>query len=273
MNAFLIINADDFGLTPGVNRGIVRAFQRGVLTSATLMANGLAWREAVAAARANPGLGVGVHLTLTALEPVLPPQQVPSLVDGSGCFRRQFWRAPLWKTEQVRAEWRAQISRLVEAGLEPTHLDSHHHVHLWPPLVRVAWQLAREFSIPAIRVLSPAGMDYMDVSRRERLLVRWAWRWARKAGALVPHTVAGLEGVGYPRAFIEAYLADLGPGIHELFCHPGLAGDSKLVRISSLTHGRQRELAIICSPWLRRLLVQYGVELVNYNIFWEVDAD
>lgn len=273
MTVYLIINADDFGLTPGINQGIVRAFQRGVLTSATLMANGLAWQEAVALAKANPGLGVGAHLTLTALKPVLPPERVPSLVDRQGRFRRKFWRAPLWQIAQVKAEWRAQIARLVEAGLTPTHLDSHHHVHLWPPLVDVAWQLAGEFGIPAIRALSPQGMEYMDVDRWQRLLASRGWRRAQKAGAAAPHTVAGLEGVGYPRAFIECYLAQLEPGIHELFCHPGLAGDGKLVAISSLAEGRQKELNILCSPWLRDLLTEYGVELANYNIFGEGDVN
>ncbi len=178
MSTLLIINADDFGLTPGINRGILRAFTRGALTSATIMANGTAWREAVESARSHPGLGVGVHLNLTSLRPVLPPEQVPSLVDKKGKFRRQFWRLGFVSKAQVRLEWRAQIRRLVDAGLKPTHLDSHHHVHLWGGLVDVAWELATEFAIPAMRAVSPLGLEYMDVGGTERFLARRGWRRA-----------------------------------------------------------------------------------------------
>ena len=266
MSTFLIINADDFGLTPGINRGILRAFTRGALTSATIMANGTAWQQAVDSARSHPGLGVGVHLNLTSLRPVLSPEEVPSLVDKKGNFRRQFWRLSLVNKEQVKSEWRAQIKRLVNAGLKPTHLDSHHHVHLWGGLVDVAWDLAEEFSIPAMRAVSPLGLEYMDVSRMERMLAHRGWRRAQKIGAAMPDSVAGLEEVGYARAFLEAYMAELSPGVHELFCHPGVPGDSKLVSISSLTDNRVKEMNILCSSWFQEILTEFQVEPTTYGI-------
>ena len=265
----LIINADDFGLTEGVNRGVIRAHREGVLTSATLMAGGLAWREAVALAAAQPSLGVGVHLTLTALQPVLPPEQVPSLVDRSGRFRRQFWRAPLLPPGQVEAEWRAQILRLLEAGLKPTHLDSHHHIHLWPPFTAIICRLARELGIPGVRMISPESFRAMTAPRYQRALAARAWHRARKFALARPATVAPLEMVGRSREDFAAYLAGLCPGVHELYCHPGSPGDSSLASLSSLTEKRAREGELLLAPWLANSLTLAGVVPASYKIFAE----
>lgn len=265
----LIINADDFGLTSGVNRGIMRAHGEGVLTSATLMAGGLAWREAVELSRTNPSLGVGVHLTLTALKPVLPPGQVPSLVDSQGKFRRQLWRAPLWRRREVEREWRAQILRLLETGLNPTHLDSHHHTHLWPGLIKVIEKLAREFGIPAVRFISPESFQIMGIGGLERRIAGVSWLKAQKLALALPDTVAGIEAFPGNREGMSVYLSRLQPGVHELYCHPGSSGDLELAKISSLTEGRVGETELICAPWFREVLADYGISLVNYTHFWE----
>lgn len=264
----LIINADDFGLTTGVNRAIIQAHQGGVLTSATLMAGGLAWREAVELSTANPGLGVGIHLTLTALRPVLPPEQVPSLVDRQGRFRRQLWRAPLWRKAEVEREWRAQIQRLLAAGLQPTHLDSHHHVHLWPGLTDVAAGLAREFGIPALRLISPESFRLMGIGGLERQIAAISWR--RGQGVLArAETVAGLEAFPGEREGIAGYLRRLQPGTHELFCHPGSPGDEDLAAISSLTEKRAQETELLCSQWFQEILAEERISLVNYSYLGE----
>lgn len=266
---YLIINADDFGLTSGINRAIIRAHQRGALTSATLMAGGLAWREAVELSKAHPGLGVGIHLTLTALRPVLPPEQVPSLVDGQGRFRRQFWRAPLWRKAEVEREWRAQIRRLTEAGLKPTHLDSHHHVHLWPGLSDVVARLAREFGIPALRLISPESFRIMGIRGLERRIAAVSWRQGQGLGLARPETVAGLEAFPGNREGLAGYVQGLAPGVHELFCHPGSSGDEELAAISSLTEKRVRETELLCSRWFEEILAEQGISLVNYSYLGE----
>lgn len=263
----LIINADDFGLTPGVNHAVIRAHRDGVLTSATLMAGGLAWQEAVELSKANPSLGVGVHLTLTALRPVLTPQRVPSLVDGNGKFRRQFWRAPLWRVAEVEMEWRAQIQRLVDAGLSPTHLDSHHHTHLWPGLTKVIARLAEEFGIPAARFISPESFRIMGVKGLERRIAIMSWRLAQGLDLAKPDTVVGIEVFPKDREGMALYLAMLGPGVHELFCHPGSANDVPLARISSLTEKRHAETELLTAPWLRDVLVDADINLVDYSYF------
>ncbi|MTI96845.1 MAG: ChbG/HpnK family deacetylase [Firmicutes bacterium] len=249
----LIINADDFGLTQGVNRAIIQAHQCGALTSATLMANGLAWHQAVELAREHPRLGVGVHLTLTALAPVLPPEQLPSLVNREGRFRKNFLRLLVANKSQVRAEWHAQLSRLIGAGLKPTHVDSHHHVHLLPGLLPVAIDLAREFGIGAIRMISPRSMTLMGVGGIERLLASLSWRQSAM-GLLRPDTVIGLETVAPEH--LPRFIKELGPGVHEFFCHPGVHADHELENISSLTAKRVRELELLCSAQLAAAISQ-----------------
>ncbi len=134
----LIVNADDYGHTPGVARGIRQAHASGIVTSTTAMMNrpGVE-KELQEAARACPDLGLGVHLVLTAGSPVLPPRQIPTLVDADGRFFRQGEleaRLEAVNPEEARAEWRAQIEKFCAAlGHPPDHLDSHHHTSYWTP--------------------------------------------------------------------------------------------------------------------------------------------
>jgi hypothetical protein len=267
----LIINADDFGLTQGINAAVVQAHKNGVLTSATLMAGGLAWQEAVKLARETPTLGVGVHLTLSALAPVLPPEEVPSLVDSRGRFRKEFWRAPLWKKDEVKKEWRAQIARLLGAGLHPTHLDSHHHTHLWPGLTGLVSELAAEFGIPALRAFGPDSLRLMGIGKLtlESPIVAASWRRVQKISQAKPTTVAAMEALPGTYQGLFRYLSQLGPGVHELYSHPGRAKDHDLTGISSLTDKRAVELEILCSDWLRQVLQEFRVELSSYKIFSE----
>ncbi|RJQ45728.1 MAG: ChbG/HpnK family deacetylase, partial [Gaiellales bacterium] len=135
----LIINADDFGLSSGVNRGIIECHEAETVTSTTLMAQGAAAEEAAVLAVEHPRLGVGVHLNLTSGRPVLPADRVPSLVDRAGLFPGRS-RALLWlttgrtRTAHLEAEIAAQIERCRSLGVEPTHVDSHHHLHAHPRL-------------------------------------------------------------------------------------------------------------------------------------------
>lgn len=266
----LIVNGDDFGLTDGVNRAIILAHKKGILTSATLMAAGLAWREAVELAKATPTLAVGVHLTLTALGPVLPASQVPSLTDGEGRFRRKLLKVPWLDRDEVESEWRAQIQRLVEAGLRPTHLDSHHHVHLLPPLMTIACRLAEEYGIRGVRAISPGSFKMMRAPLWQQMLAKASWQRA----ALYPHgtpaTVTAIEAIG--KDLFAKYLQKLGPGIHELYTHPGSGGDDELAKISSLAASRLEETELLCSNALRDALSSAGVALVNYKIFCEEEA-
>ncbi len=153
----LIVNADDFGLTEAVNKGIVEAHVRGIVTSTTIMANGRAFDAAVSTSRRVPGLGIGVHLNLTAGEPVAPARNIPSLVDR---HERLHWSpgrllralvARKVNLAEIETELRAQITKVFGAGIRPTHLDGHKHVHLLPGVSQIVIRVAQEFSITAIR--------------------------------------------------------------------------------------------------------------------------
>lgn len=263
----LIVNGDDFGLTKGVNSAIILAHRRGILTSATIMAGGHAWQEAVQLAIKTPTLGVGVHLTLTALAPVLPPGLVPSLIDEKGNFRRQLLKAPWLDRAQIEAEWRGQIQRLLAAGLQPTHLDSHHHIHLLPPLMAIACRLAQEFGIASVRAISPSSFKLMKAPFWQKLLAAESWKRAATFTINTPKTVVALEAITKSKGGFASYLENIGPGIHELYSHPGSSEDFLLDSISSLSGKRSDETELLCSEELRALLETKGIGLVNYNSF------
>ncbi len=143
-----MINADDFGLLPEVNRAVIEVFRAGSLTSATLMVNAAGTDEAVDLARRHPGLAVGLHFTLTQGRPVSAPDRVPSLVDAEGVFwrRTDFERRLLCgriRREDVARELNAQLTAFRATGLPISHIDSHHHVHMFPPVFGAALAAAR----------------------------------------------------------------------------------------------------------------------------------
>jgi chitin disaccharide deacetylase len=154
----LIVNADDLGWTEGVNRGIAESHRNGIVSSASLLANGSAFESGVTLALTTASLGVGVHLNLSDGEPTAPPETVPSLLDKHGRFSGgpEILLARLIRRtlhpEEVMCEWNAQIEKILAAGINPTHLDGHKHVHMLPGLFAVALQLAKQHGIPAVRV-------------------------------------------------------------------------------------------------------------------------
>jgi len=157
----LIVNADDFGVSPGVNRAVIAAYQKGRLDSASLVINAAYAEEALALARAHPGLKVGLHLNLTAQmgqKPVAPPGRVPLLTDGAGRLKHGFVSLlalallrPGDLRPQVEAEMRAQIELALARGLKPAHLDSHRHVHMIPLLFETALKLGRDYGLDRVR--------------------------------------------------------------------------------------------------------------------------
>ena len=152
------MNADDFGLTPGVNRAIVELHQAGVLLSATLMAKAGATSEAIALARATPTLGVGCHVVLVDGDPVLPPAKIASLIDPKtgrfpvklSVFLTRLFTGRI-RSAEIEAEAAAQIGRLQDSGLRLTHIDTHKHTHMFPPVLRAVLRAARAAGIRAVR--------------------------------------------------------------------------------------------------------------------------
>lgn len=275
----LIVNADDFGLSPGVNRGIVRAACAGVVTNTSIMANAPAFEEAVELARATPGLGVGVHLNLTAFAP-LTGAAAASLVDEEGRFlphrsfiMRMLGRGGGANKEQLQAELRVQVTRCVEAGLRLTHFDSHQHIHIFPSVFQCMLDLALEFKVPCIRVTQekmPEGLEALGKEGWKRRVFGWnAARYRsrlRQQGLKQPDKFWGLDSrIG--RAPLDAFtdiVQGLDEGDHELMCHPGEV-DEDLCAADSYTDRRARELEALCSPDLRAEIESQDIRLIRYD--------
>jgi hopanoid biosynthesis associated protein HpnK len=281
----LILNADDFGLTRGVNEGIVRAHRQGILTSATLMANSPAFDDAVAQAKAAPTLGVGCHLVLVGGTAVSPPAEIPSLVDADGKFPATLPQlvakvsSGAVRSRDIEMELRAQIEKVRRAGIEPTHLDTHKHTHAHPKVMNALGRVAREMGIRRVR--KPAedlaaswetqsGTDRSWSQLVSAAAVRAASPWfqslARKYGLRSPDHFLGLAMTGRISASVLRQLIDTLPeGTTEIMLHPGVCDDDLARTGSRLQEQRQLELDALLAPEVRRAVVRNGVRLTTYG--------
>jgi hopanoid biosynthesis associated protein HpnK len=280
----LIINADDFGLTRGVNRAIVEAHEQGVVTSASLMASGPEFDEAVALARRLPRLAIGCHVDLIQLAPVSPPSQLPTLARGSS-FRpgfARFARAALrnrLSPDEIRSEAAAQMRKLQSAGILLTHFDTHKHTHLFPRVLRPLLQAAKECGVSAVRnPFEPAPiLRVSELCSRAALLSRYcavrafqsmAGKFRKLVEAEGLATTDGTLGIvltGFlDQRRLRALIPRIPEGAWELVTHPGYS-DAGLRSLSALTAARETELALLTSATTRDLLRERGVQLISYR--------
>jgi predicted glycoside hydrolase/deacetylase ChbG (UPF0249 family) len=248
----LIINADDFGLTPGVNRAIAELHQAGALTSTTLMATGPAFDDAVAVAHAHPKLGVGCHIVLTDGTPASPPQTIPTLLGPDGKnfrpslidFIQALLRGKISK-EEIKLEVLAQIQKLQRAGINVTHLDTHKHTHLFPAIAHPLLQIAEQYSVHAIRhpfeQSWSLALGHGNRTRRlqVKLLGSLKTRFEqqpqiRSKQVLTADGTIGISATGnlYRETLHEILHAMPAEGTFELVCHPGY-NDADLDRITT----------------------------------------
>lgn len=244
----LIVNADDFGLTAGVNRAIIELHHSGVVTSASLMARGPATDEAIQLARSTPTLGVGCHLLLIDGEPVLPPQRIPTLIDQrTGRFRQSLaaFLPRLFtgriRAAEVEAEASAQIAALQRQGVRLTHIDTHKHTHMFSAILRPVLRAARGAGIRAIRhpfepewaIHATRGAPHIriaELSALRALEPRFRRIIAQEGFATTDGTIA-VAGTGtLDAATLRSLLKDLPSGTWELVTHPGY-NDASLDRI------------------------------------------
>ena len=277
----LIVNADDFGLTAGVNRAIVEAHSQGIVTSATLMAGGSAFRDAVQVAPES--MSIGCHVLLVDGRPVtsLP---VPSLTNtSSGEFERNISgfaaRALSGRiaAKEIEAEGGAQIRKLQAAGVKVSHIDTHKHTHIFPQVLRPLLAAARACGVRAIR--NPYGkIGWGMIASSPRLWKRyWQTRalhvFAEKfrravgdAGMVTPDGSLGivLTGALDERTF-QLVLESIPEGTWELVCHPG-HNDAELDKVRTrLRESRETELRLLTSPSARQILAESGVQLISYD--------
>ena len=285
----LIVNADDFCWTEGVNRGIVEAFGNGIVTSTSLLANGAAFVSGIEALRSAPGLGVGVHLNLSDGAPVADRETVTSLLNDEGVFAggpeslllRRARRGLLLR--EVEREWDAQIEKVREARIEPTHLDGHKHVHMLPGLFEIALRLAKRHAIGAIRVSLEASnlraalssgqkqragvvMKQGVQARGLKLLARDAREEAERAGIATADYFCGIAQTGeLTLQGVTQFLKSLPEGTTELMCHPGYADAALQKTATRLQDSRQTELEILTDTGIRNLVASQGIRLIDYG--------
>ena len=273
----IIVNADDFGFSSGVNAGVVLAHRRGIVTSASLMANAPGFAEAVVLAAENPTLGVGVHLNLVRGNSLSPPVEIPLLAGADGRFRPFRWRrTPSAFLGQAKGEYRRQIEKILAAGIRPTHVDFEKH-HAWQaPLYRLAACLAREYGIRAIRNLREPPIwsirrlgwpGWRPLSLSLSLRAGLALFGSGPTGLASPNRLLGQWRIGDMDEAAWIRLArHVPPGISEVMTHPGLAdvpGAGGMGR-TRLTAGRERELKALLSPLVRHSLEEAGVERITF---------
>ncbi|HEY2038889.1 MAG TPA: ChbG/HpnK family deacetylase, partial [Edaphobacter sp.] len=285
MPSRLIINADDFGLTPGINRSILELHQAGVLTSATLMANGPAFEDAVAIAKANPALGVGCHIVLTDGMPASPPETIPSLL---GPDRKTFRTSLLdfvhhllrghIREEDIAREATAQITKLQQAGISITHVDTHKHTHLFPAVARPILRVLERSGITAIRNpfepaftqnLAHAGLKrHLQISALNRL--RPAFERHPQLQNGIVRTTSGTLGVSATGNLNATTLAEIlaampANGAFELVCHPGY-NDRDLDRVTTrLRAHREIEMQALLSAIPSALAQPNAPSLIHFG--------
>ena len=285
----LIVNADDLGWTDGVNRGILEAFHHGIVTSTSLLANGAAFASAVEAARSAPGLGVGVHLNLSDGPPIADRETVTSLLNSNGEFAGGPENLLLRRARgglslaEVESEWDAQIQKVRDEGIAPTHLDGHKHVHMLPGLFEIALRLAKRHNISAIRValeasslraaLSAGSKQHAGVVMKQgvqarglKLLARDAHEQTERAGISTADYFCGIAQTGeLTREGVERLVKSLPDGTTELMCHPGYMDSALQKTATRLQDSRQTELQILTDTGIRNLVASLGIRLIDYG--------
>jgi predicted glycoside hydrolase/deacetylase ChbG (UPF0249 family) len=285
----LIVNADDLGWTEGVNRGIAETHRNGIVTSASLLANGRALGSGAELARTTPGLGVGVHLNLSDGEPVAGRELVATLLNERGelegrpesLLLRLARRSIL--LEEVEREWDAQIQKVRDSGIEPTHLDGHRHVQMLPGLFEIALRLAKRHGIRAVRVsheesslraaLSAGAKQRGTVVMKQgvqarglKLLAPDAREQADRAGIATADYFCGIAQTGeLTREGVLRLMEILPEGTTELMCHPGYVDRELENSATRLQASRQAEVEILTDTGIRNLVASQGIRLIDYG--------
>ena len=285
----LIVNADDFGFTAGVNRAIIEAHTRGIVTSTTLMASGPAFNDAVRLARETPRLDVGCHLVLIDGEPVLDAVRLPTITSrdsGTDRFRdglKSFAARALtsrFDSAEIEAETRAQIGKIQSAGVNVSHVDSHKHTHLFPAVLRPVLRATLACGVGAVR--NPFGprkpLTSTELLARPGLWTRYAevrvlralagkFRdAAKRQGMVTPDGTLGIVVTGtLDERLFRAIAAIIPEGTWEFVCHPGY-NDAELQQANTrLRESRETELRVLTMPEARQLLEAEGIALISYR--------
>ncbi len=268
---YLIVNADDYGRTPGVSKGIRKAHRDGIVTSTTALMNMPGIEEELRTVmREEPDLGLGVHLVLTSGSPLLPPGDLDSITGGRKTFPGQedfIRRLDAINPEQAAAEWEAQIRKFISVtGRNPDHLDSHHHAtYFSEPLFEKFLGLAKKIACP-IRIPLPCPSGNCD-GLPEALFAPardFVPRLTKQFHTKKPDWFIGtFYGDHATAEQLSSIIDQLKPGVSEIMCHPGFA-DQALIDGSSYNKPREREIEILTTDSIRQMVAERGIGLINF---------
>jgi predicted glycoside hydrolase/deacetylase ChbG (UPF0249 family) len=258
MTRRLIVTADDFGLTEGVNRAIIHAHRKGIVTSASLMVNGPAVDSAVNMARETPTLDIGLHLNLT---------------------NKPFAFALSPGSKDLETSIRSQIELALGTGLNISHIDGHKHVHVIPAVLSILRRVAPKYGICALRTMNARTPNLRSLLRhnsksRAGVLKQYAfacgarisWKLSSKQPAAGPQRFYGITETGFlDLTAFRAIIQDLSPGIHEVMCHPGYVDAELRKTPTRLLEQRERELELLTGREIRHLIEDTGIQLVSYR--------
>jgi predicted glycoside hydrolase/deacetylase ChbG (UPF0249 family) len=272
----LIVNADDFGLAEAINRGIVDAYDRGIVTSTSIMATGPAFEHAVELTRSRPGLAVGIHLVLTEQRPLLGAAAAASLVEPDGSFlphvaqllgRQLRGRIAL---PEVRLELDAQLERVRSAGIAIGHIDGHQHVHVLPGIAGIVAELATRHGVAAVRYPAERVRGYMlrSFKHARRVAEQTALRLFCESSPLKPlRRSDDFVGFYFGGRLDETNLATVLAGLPagrtvELMCHPG---DDDMRAAGDWAYAWAAERDALTSPRIREFIAARGMQLISYR--------
>ena len=275
---YIIINADDFGRHAEINRAVEEGLVHGCLRSATVMPGGAAFAGAIDIARRHEELGLGVHFTLVDGHPILPPEEIPSLVGAEGDFLpdhtallKRYLKGSI-NLEEVRRELAAQLQKVEATGIPISHVDSHQHMHTLPGIIDIVLDLAARAGIRAVRTpRTPlfagafGGLGQLVGRLGLSTLARLAACKAHRRGLLTPDNFAGIvAGEAVSEGELLHLIAHLPQGTTEVMMHPGTKNDV-LQEDSGWQHDFEAELAAILSPRVGAALQKAEVEPVNFR--------
>lgn len=278
----LIITSDDFGLSSGVNRAVEHAWKNGLLTSASIMPGAEKFDEAVKIARRNPGLQIGLHLTLIQGRSVLPPAEIPALVDVAGNFTdnpvrggiRYFLDRGLYC--QLKREIEAQIKKVLDAGIALSHIDGHLNIHLHPTVFRILSDLMPHYGITSFRLAQERLSHNLRFDSRrkfgkalESLIFKFLTEHTRpeldRIGIQYAAEVKGVLNSGrMTEEYVLNIIGGLQEGVTEIYFHPGIMPDAEISRLMP-GYCHQEELAALTSQTVRQRLIELQIKVQNYR--------
>lgn len=295
---YLIVNADDFGLSDGVTEGIIRAWRDGLVTSTSAMINIEGAPERVAAAHvAFPDLPIGLHLNITTGRPVLPPEKLPTLVDENGQFYTDesiIEHLADISADELRAELHAQAELLVASGVQFDHIDYHQHMlALYTPFYPLVLELAQEYDVPVrnpvpesvyrqVKLESGSGsaaamQEMMKLGIQHPILTLRLMPLMTPAAFKEQAAALDAEAIGTSNWFVDAFygnasvdnfvsiLRQLPPGVSEMMVHPALVDDQLLTLADDYGEERADELTVLLDPRVKQALDTYQVTLVDFS--------